>query len=545
MRAASLAVAAVLYVRSTPARADCAGEPDPNNLIGQLTAAPYLRLIRPDSEGPPTQVATQLYVETFDALDEMGGTISLSGYWRVAWTDPRLNFTSVDGGGCFDKLPLPLQGNGQKPLTSQEVWVPDLYFSTAQDEFFGSYLFDLYPDGSLYMSVRFKHTFSCTFDFDWMPFDTQACTISLMSYTEDASQVLLAAKDGIAIDFPPANEVRLPAWRLTSTGHRYEMARYGTGDNVQHWHEMKLDLVIERFAGYHLMNDVFYAILFVAMSWSGFFVDRSNAPARVALSLLPVLTMLNHIRGIQQSLPRAPNMIWLNFFLFVSLIFNILAVLEYGVVSSLLGQEKRRTERLHVLRELSKHLGQAHSIQSSKRLSGRLTSTTRSAKSSPDQEALPSRSGPALDDIPSAEEADEVERLQRCDSSFADELDEADLLPMQKRMVEDSMKLFDPESDGFVTRAELRDGLRRFNIYYTAEQVSELFGKFGVEENEGMPRGKFLMYLKEMPEATPTMYGGFRDQPPSMIVDKTFRYGFFLIYVVVIGILFCVTAEQV
>jgi hypothetical protein len=366
-----------------------------------------------------------------------------------------------------------------------------------------------------------------------MPFDKQGCSIGLLSYTEDASQVLLAAKDGVAIDLPAAKEVVLPSWRLTNNGHWFEMLKYGTGDNAYYWHSMTLDIVLERFSGYYMMNDVFYAVLFVAMSWSGFFVNRKHAPARVALSLLPVLTMLNHIRGIQQNLPRSGEVTWLNSFLVASLVYTILAVFEYGLVSYQMGLEDKRAQRLIVLRDLSKHLDLAYAQQSV-----RLSPSPRS-KGRPSD--MVSGKIEDVDNIPSAEEAEEGKAPSHAGHPFDHDLDETDLLPMQKRMVEDSMKLFDTQADGQITRKEFRHGLRHFDIYYTAEQVSEIFGKMHVEEDQNMSRSKFLMYLKSMPAPSPTMGQGWLDNPPSAIVDRMFRYGYFVSYVFVIGVMLCVT----
>jgi len=416
----------------------------------------------------------------------------------------------------------------------------------------------------LYMSVRFKHSFACEFKYTWMPFDEQPCPIELMSYTEDASQVMLAAKDGVAIEL--GKKVHLPSWRLTNEKHSFDMSEYGTGADARDWHSMSMPLLLDRVSGYHVWNDVFYAVLFVLMSWSGFFVNRKNAPARVTLSLLPVLTMLNHIRGVQQDLPRSSDVTWLSAFLVISLIYNIIAVLEYGLVSYQMGLEDKRAQRLVVLRELSKHLDQAHRSQRSARVS-----SSRIKQSQPSDPRLGKFED--VDDIPSAEEAEEgdalshagggseegrkpppapkiqaTESASRADTgfsieqpvSFGSDFDETDLMPMQKRMVEDSMKLFDTHADGMITRRELRNGLRMFDIYYTAEQVLELFGKMCVKEKEDMPRAKFLHYLASMPAPSPTMDQSWIDQPPSAMVDRTFRYCYFASYGIVILIMLIV-----
>jgi hypothetical protein len=409
------------------------------------------------------------------------------------------------------------------PLKSSEVWVPDLYFLNSLTESYGSYLVELYPNGDIYMSVHFKHSFTCLMNFAQMPFDEQVCSIDILSYSEDASKVQLSAKDGIGIQIAEGGAY-IPSWNISGTSIGFHMTTYGTGDNVLRWHSMNIGVTIERSSGYHIMNDVLYGVLFVFMSWTGFFVNRSNAPARVAMSLLPVLTMLNHITGIQQQLPRISDLTWLSLFLLVSLVFNVIAVLEYGLVSWLLSVEDRRAERLRTLRVLSTHLGEAYVTQQLTRKSTRMLTTASDA-------SLP---GPQDDGDDSEQCRAELGRAFSSDSI----IDVSVLLPVQRAMVEDSLKVFDPQLTGFVTAKNMRSGLRQFNIYYSAEQISEIFRKMGQKEHESMPRDKFIKYLKSMPEPSPTMQRDFWGQSPSLIVDKSMRNAFIVSYLMTLLIMF-------
>ncbi|CAK0874328.1 unnamed protein product [Prorocentrum cordatum] len=388
-------------------------------------------------------------------------------------------------------------------------------------------------------------------DFPDMPFDTQKCAIDILSYTEDASMVELSAKDGLGIELPEAG-VWLPAWKVSETGHRFHVQQYGTGENAMQWHTLKLDVTLERSSGYHIMNDVLYGILFVAMSWTGFFVARTNAPARVALSLLPVRTMLNHIRDVQSQLPRISEVTWLSAFLLVSLIYNVAAVLEYGLVSYLLSKEDAREERLRVRRALSAHLGAAYGKQLAQR-STFCHLLTAAAESTLDQSSPCNECGPGGRDV-AMSVAVSLPRLPLLQGnswarggSLADEeegavdveVEEGDprrkvckslsglhvssLLPTQQRTVHAAMRLFD-DGDGIVSRVEMRRGLRHFIIYYTAEQVTEIFATMGVEDGQGMPMSTFLKHLKSMTEPSPTLQKGFLDKPPSMQLDIAMRY---------------------
>jgi len=510
--------------RAVLARAGCAGPSDPGDLIAQITASPYSRLVRPNDGGAPTDVAVQLFVESLNAVNEKANSVSMSGYWRMAWTDPRLNFTGSGDGGCFDKLNLEI--DRMVPLKSPVVWVPDLYFMSSLEEKYGSYLFEVYPSGEGYVSIRFNHVLSCMMDFTQMPFDTQVCSIGILSYSEDASKVQLAAKDGIGIQLADGG-AHIPSWTIHDTATTFHMSQYGTGDHILQWHSMLIDVTIKRLSGYHIMNDVLYGVLFVLMSWTGFFVNRSNAPARVTLSLLPVLTMLNHITGIQRQLPRISDLTWLSIFLLVSLVYNITAVLEYGVVSWLLSVEETRAARLRTLRVLSTQLGEAYVTQTISRQASR---------------RLSQQSSRSPNDLQDDDEDVDRAELGRSGSSLS-ALDVSMLLPEQQRMVHDSLKLFDPRSDGFVSAKGLRSGLRSFNIYYTAEQVSEIFRKMGVDEHDSMPRDQFIKYLKSMPEPSPTMHGEFVDQPPSLVLDRIMRYVFLLTYITTLVAIFTLVGK--
>jgi hypothetical protein len=365
-----------------------------------------------------------------------------------------------------------------------------------------------------------------------MPFDTQTCTIEIMSYTEDASMVELAAKDGLGVVLPEAG-ASLPAWKVTKTDQRFELMQYGTGDDAMYWHSLKLDIILERSSGYHIYNDVLYGVLFVAMSWTGFFVSRTLAPARVALSLLPVLTMLNHIRGVQSQLPRVSEMTWLSSFLLMSLIYNIIAVLEFGLVSYLLSKEDRRAERLRVLRVLSASLGKAYDAQRTQHLAPK--------NLQPADEVPPTTTTATTTAAVEVELEEGQSPVKVCRT--LSELNVANLLPMQRRMVQDAMKLFD-DGDGIVQPAEMRRGLRLFNIYYTAEQVTEIFAMMNVEDGQGMHTSKFLKYLSSMREPTATLQKGFLDQPPSMQLEIVMRFGFMSSYLLVLAIMMPVAASM-
>ena len=84
------------------------------------------------------------------------------------------------------------------------------------------------------------------------------------------------------------------------------------------------------------------------MSYCGYFINRGVAPARVAISVLPVLIITTLRNGIFGQLPRISYAIWLTDMLFVSLVFANVSVLQFAVVCWLLERLDAAKGRLAV-----------------------------------------------------------------------------------------------------------------------------------------------------------------------------------------------------
>jgi hypothetical protein len=202
-------------------------------------------------------------------------------------------------------------------------------------------------------------------------------------------------------------------------------------------------------------------------------------------------------------------------------------------VSYLLSKEDRRAERLRVLRVLSASLGKAYDAQRTQHLAPK--------NLQPADEVPPTTTTATTTAAVEVELEEGQSPVKVCRT--LSELNVANLLPMQRRMVQDAMKLFD-DGDGIVQPAEMRRGLRLFNIYYTAEQVTEIFAMMNVEDGQGMHTSKFLKYLSSMREPTATLQKGFLDQPPSMQLEIVMRFGFMSSYLLVLAIMMPVAASM-
>lgn len=65
-----------------------------------------------------------------------------------------------------------------------------------------------------------------------------------------------------------------------------------------------VNFILERNYAYHIVQIYVPSILIVILSWVNFWLDCTSVPARVALSLLTVLTITTQSSGARQNLPR-------------------------------------------------------------------------------------------------------------------------------------------------------------------------------------------------------------------------------------------------
>lgn len=501
----------VLCISQLRVYAQC-DQADPEAILHQLLGDSYVKSLRPNHLGPPTEVTTQLDIQSLVAVNPKKHYFEVMGYWRTSWMDPRLNYTDLENASCFPTIKLNLTETPDKPPISPTVWTPDLYFDNAKEEFYGLHYFWFGPSGKVLRSIRIKHQFECKMDFPDLPFDCHYCPIRLMSYSETASNVILAEKDGKGVTLNQQGAA-VTEWTIESRGSEVEKITYGTGGDVFAWDHMRLDVMLSRTALYHMRTDVFYTILFIMMTYCGFFISRSAAPARVTIAVIPVLAMVNLLNHIDAQLPRIKYS-WLSIFLTTSLVFAVSAVVEYGIVWMLLAQEEIRKERLNTIQDLAARLGFSRATQF---ISEDMTMMVED----PHQQKLSSIT----------QRIENIENSSRKVSGTLPGRPPSCLRPSQEAVFDAAYKIFDPGRVGFVTVQGMRIGLRRFNLYYTPEQTAEIFQQMGINEGERMPKETFIDCMANLPTPAASSDRSFFDRPPSLCLDICTRSAYLPSYV--------------
>ena len=245
-----------------------------------------------------------------------------SGFFRVYWRDWRLAFNQSEA--CAESIIL---------TDTSDFWLPDLFWEDARkiqlgSEGFGSE-FKLHSDGSIKWSRQATVELTCHMFFGNIPFDTQTCQYLIGEYSQTADDVL------VQWSTPPKEKAALAQWKQASTS-RWTVEDMQQSNLVKvythSYSYAQATLSLRREAREYLIEYMLLAIFFVLMSYTGFFIPPAAVPARVTLSIITVLVISGLLASARNHLPPFGYSTWLTDFMFVSLMFVLLAFFEVGAV---------------------------------------------------------------------------------------------------------------------------------------------------------------------------------------------------------------------
>jgi len=466
------------------------------------------------------KVQVMLYITSIVRVDQKEQQLAVEGYYRTQWIDPRLALAERFE-GC-NALTM------QQPLPqSLPIWQPDIYFDNSVSEWYGAGSVTIYPNGRVFRSQRFFHQFGCLMSFSKLPFDEQVCTIRIGSYSWDTSNINATLFDGGGVDVPADYKGTTEFQLAGATSEVQVLYFYGTGEAVGYSYVL-IHLTLSRLADSYMTFVFVTCILFAFVSFSGLFINRAVAPARVAIAVIPVLIMLNLENNVISNLPPLNYMTWLTSYLLLMKFFCVSAVLEYGLVSYLLqvevGQErkfqafkhlaavvkKKEAEKLDLAKESMKKPDEipypleSPQIHASK---GVLITPVAPPKSPQTSGAwVMDESKVPFDDVPFGKE--EVEGAHA----------------FLQREFEDAYRVFDRNDNGQLSKREVQLGFRRLGQYWSKDQVQELFYALGISGGT-MTREDFKRFMHDVDKYLPgkAMYISFFEHPPSYQVDVGFR----------------------
>jgi len=280
------------------------------------------------TSAPADNVSLQIGTKTIPAVDQKGMSYTIEGYMRIWWRDARLAWNST--GSTHNYLVL---------QSAASLWTPDVYLeSTAGKLSIGDghagELVWIYDDGSIFWSRQARLPLRCNMGFGRLPFDKQHCLFLLGIFSETAADVRLSWRYlddplGAQLGKGPRVKVVGGEWGVSQIKATDLIDSYPSGD----YSYAKACITFERLQASEYMNQVVLSIVFVIISYAGFWVNPAAAPGRIALGVITTLIVTNSYTSVRTGLPKVAYPVFLMDFLFGCMMFNVCAFLAYVMVN--------------------------------------------------------------------------------------------------------------------------------------------------------------------------------------------------------------------
>lgn len=300
--------------------------------------------------GAPPQYLWPSFQLTGFEIDERANAFSVSGFLNLAWMDFRLSYAFTPA--CRDSL-------GSKrnwvlhPFLHDTIWHGHWYFVNKIREELGESTIHVYPTGWVVESLYVSETLTCDLDLHELPYDAQKCHARIGANGLAADTVRFAEPELHVHDPVSDDRVAANQWIIerARTGVRLQSYFSSDRDMASEMHsEAILTFVFRRKSRFYLTEVVVPAALFLFVAYIGFFISASVAPARVGVTVIPVLIMRTLLNETYSRMQIISYLTRLTKFLVCAQCLSVLCVLEFGVVSYFLRVEYLRlTHRKHLV----------------------------------------------------------------------------------------------------------------------------------------------------------------------------------------------------
>eukprot|EP01035_Chromulina_nebulosa_P030117 gene30117-39990_t len=163
-----------------------------NNIPASLDPASYFTSKPGGSTYVPTNISLQLALDNLINVDDVGASITLDLYFRLYWTDPRINLPDLfkyTNPECTTEG-IDITSYIRNPVTPLNFWLPDVFFYVISEysvvaEFWSRHLTLTIPQPTMsYLDY---------------PLDTQNFSFVLQSFAYDYKFVSLSFVGGTAV----------------------------------------------------------------------------------------------------------------------------------------------------------------------------------------------------------------------------------------------------------------------------------------------------------------------------------------------------------
>ena len=269
----------------------------------------------PEGAGPVV-VDIGFLLSNINAINDEEETFDFEGILSMHWNDQRLAFDPADTG--YDQLYY--QGGFQ----FNEVfggWWPQVYLANEAGRFDReAVMLRITPQGDVYYNEEIDAVAKSSLKLSRYPFDQQQLIAVFEVLGFDKRQVVFRPDPSISGTWEDSrHQIRVPQWRapeLSTSVVEYE-PQYLDGRD-KHLSALRVQIDIKRNPWYTLRLVVLPVVIFVILSWSVFWMDRSSLGDRMDISFIGILTVVAYQIMFSADLPKIAYMTVLMSFMIIS-----------------------------------------------------------------------------------------------------------------------------------------------------------------------------------------------------------------------------------
>ena len=343
---------------------------------------------------------------------------------------------------------------------------------------------------------------------------------------------------------------------------------------------------IKRKSRYHVIQSILPTWLFLCVGYTGFFINRAVAPARITVAIIPVLIMRLLLNGIFSRLQTVSYRIYLTEFLMIAMFISCGCVFQYGLVQVLLQTEADAIQRRQVLNKMANRLV-AHNITTDN--NGRKQPNDTAGNMMPNQSPCDDVSSEDenresvfdLDDVVDKAHYDDDNLLRTCSGerprNYGTKLLPSEPTDRSKywtttndtKVIHPTQELYEPDGYNPIDHGDKAEMKRIFTAFdvngdgvIDASEVSSLMRHYGIYIDNVCARDTMLnwRYVNRIPipvdkDHVNLSFPDFNDfvtsydlysigetihtfdsKPPSLQCDMIFRYGFIPLCIFIFGV---------
>lgn len=302
-----------------------------------------------DETGTKTEIYCDMYVTSFDAVNEADMDFTIGLMLHLAWNDPRMSkiVEFLD----FEEVELDSKNVGT-------LWTPDIFFPNEKKASFHEIMspnrmFRLSKNCTLSYTARLTLTLSCVMRLHSYPFDKQSCHVQIESFSFNADQLILKwSEKNNPIELKYTS---LPQFEVVGHNWKDEIVSHRIRGNFS---MLIAEFQFRRNIGYYVIQMYIPTLLIVMLSWVSFWLNANSVPGRVTLGVMSVLTICTQSSSVNASLPRVSYTKAIDIWMATCLVFVFAALIEFAVAHVLMRKGSHKGIIVQKLIKLAKDIRQ-------------------------------------------------------------------------------------------------------------------------------------------------------------------------------------------